>query len=56
MAPSATETITQPTQETSKVKYTINNPYKELAPVGYEKDAELKGKEGFKAATVSLVT
>lgn len=53
MAPSATSTITVPVQETSTVKLTSNTgPYKELAPIGYEKDAELKGKEGHSAAKV----
>jgi hypothetical protein len=57
MAPSATETITLPTRrvETSTVKLTSNNgPYKELAPIGYEKEAEEQGKDGFAAAKVCL--
>jgi sulfonate dioxygenase len=53
MAPSATETVTQTVRDISDLKLTTN-PYKELAPVGYEKDAELKGKDGFKAAKVGL--
>lgn len=54
MAPSATETVTLPlrTQE-STVKLTgTTGPYKELAPVGYEKDAEEEGKGGFAPAAV----
>ncbi|KAI9053011.1 hypothetical protein LZ554_003281 [Drepanopeziza brunnea f. sp. 'monogermtubi'] len=48
MAPSATETITL---EHSPVKLTSNvGPYKELAPIGYEKDIEEQGKDGFSAA------
>ncbi|CAG8976918.1 hypothetical protein HYALB_00011867 [Hymenoscyphus albidus] len=45
MAPSATETITIPSQtETPTVKLTSNSgPYKELAPIGYEKSAEEEG-------------
>lgn len=55
MAPSATETSTLPVRETSTVKLTANSgPYKELAPIGYEADAELKGKDGFAAAKVHL--
>ena len=57
MAPSATETTTLPlrTTETSTVKYTSSTgPYKEIAPVGYEKDAELEGKDGHHAAKVAL--
>lgn len=52
MAPSATETITLPTRQ---VKLTSNvGPYKELAPIGYEKDAEEQGKDGFSAAKVCI--
>ena len=51
MAPSATETVTETARGVSNLKLT-SNPYKELAPVGYEKDAELKGKDGFQAAKV----
>ncbi|KAK0120751.1 hypothetical protein ONS96_010952 [Cadophora gregata f. sp. sojae] len=48
MAPSATETVTL---ESRPVKLTSNvGPYKELAPIGYEKDAEEQGKDGFSAA------
>jgi len=53
MAPSATETITIPSRpaQTSTVKLTSNTgPYKELAPIGYEKKAEEEGIDGFKAA------
>ena len=55
MAPSATETVTLPTRpaERSQVKLTSNTgPYKELAPIGYEKEAEEQGKDGFQAAKV----
>lgn len=54
MAPSATETTTLPIRaETSSVKLTSSTgPYKELAPIGYEKEAEEEGKDGFKAAKV----
>jgi len=55
MAPSATETTTLPTRtaETSTVKLTANiGPYKELAPIGYKKEVEEEGKDGFKAAKV----
>jgi sulfonate dioxygenase len=57
MAPSATETVTLPTRniETPQVKLTSNaGPYKELAPIGYEKEAEEKGKDGFHAAKVRI--
>ncbi len=55
MAPSATETITLPQRTaSSSVKLTGGvGPYKELAPIGYEKEAEEQGKDGFKAAKVS---
>jgi sulfonate dioxygenase len=55
MAPSVTETVTLPSRaaETSTVKLTSNTgPYKELAPIGYEKTAEEQGKDGFSAAKV----
>lgn len=56
MAPSATWTTTLPTRETSTVKLTGGiGPYKELAPIGYEKEAEEQGKDGFAAAKVSLL-
>lgn len=49
MAPSATETATIPSRPV--VTLTTNTgPYKELAPIGYEKEAELEGKNGFHAA------
>jgi sulfonate dioxygenase len=48
MAPSATETTTLPV-----VSLTTNTgPYKELAPIGYEKEIEEKGKDGVKPAQV----
>ncbi|KAF4637739.1 hypothetical protein G7Y89_g353 [Cudoniella acicularis] len=53
MAPSAVETTTLPVREaeTSTVKLTSNSgPYKELAPIGYEKKAEEEGIDGFSAA------
>ncbi|KAH8678730.1 putative alpha-ketoglutarate-dependent sulfonate dioxygenase [Tricladium varicosporioides] len=53
MAPSATETTTLPARgsETTTVKLTSNTgPYKELAPIGYERQAEEEGKDGFQAA------
>ena len=51
MAPSATETATIPSR--SVVTLTTNTgPYKELAPIGYEREAELEGKDGFQAAKV----
>lgn len=56
MAPSAVETTTvvdayQPTS--TKVQLTGGvGPYKELAPVSYEKEAEEKGIDGFSAAKV----
>jgi sulfonate dioxygenase len=35
------------------VKLTSNTgPYKELAPIGYEKEVEEQGKDGFAAAKV----
>lgn len=55
MAPSATETTTLPsrTAEVSSVKLAPSTgAYKELSVVGYEKEAELEGKDGFTAATV----
>jgi len=55
MAPSATETTTLPIH--SSVKLTSNSgPYKELAPIGYEKEVEEQGKDGFSAAKVCLTT
>lgn len=54
MAPSATETTTLPTRTVEPtVKLTSNTgPYKELAPIGYSKQAEEEGKDGHKAAKV----
>jgi len=57
MAPSATETIIVPAlaEDVQKVRLTGNaGPYKELAPIGYEKEAELKGKDGHSAAAVCI--
>jgi len=57
MAPSATETINVPVpiEGIQKVRLSGNEgPYKELAPIGYEKDAELKGKDGHNAAAVDI--
>lgn len=51
MAPSATETTTLPAR--AAVSLTTNNgPYKELAPIGFEKETELEGKDGHQAAKV----
>lgn len=58
MAPSATETTTTPSQtvEPTTVKLTSNTgPYKELAPIGYEKKAEEEGTDGHKAAKVGVL-
>jgi len=57
MAPSAVETTTTtlPTRKSdpSAVRLTANTgPYKELAPIGYEKKGEEEGGDGFKAAKV----
>jgi sulfonate dioxygenase len=55
MAPSATETVTLSTSpaEHTQVKLTSNTgPYKELAPIGYETEAEEQGKDGYQAAKV----
>lgn len=53
MAPSATETVVVPTEQVQKVRLTGNaGPYKELAPIGYAKEAELEGTDGHKAAQV----
>lgn len=52
MAPSATETTTIPAKPTG-VKLTGGvGPYKELAPIGFDHEAELEGKDGFSAAKV----
>jgi sulfonate dioxygenase len=48
MAPSATETTTLPSHPVTLT--TNSGPYKELAPIGFEKDVELEGKDGFEAA------
>ena len=54
MAPSATEIVTLPTRKAEPaVKLTSSTgPYKELAPIGYSKEAEEKGTEDFRAARV----
>jgi hypothetical protein len=55
MASSATETtaLLTRTAELSTVKLTSNHgPYKELAPIGYARDVEEEGKNGFQAAKV----
>ncbi|PBP25637.1 putative alpha-ketoglutarate-dependent sulfonate dioxygenase [Diplocarpon rosae] len=49
MAPSATETITLPNRPVTKL-IGDTGPYKELAPVGYTKDIEEQGGDGFSAA------
>jgi len=52
MAPSATETTTLPSHTVQPVKPVSNvGPYKELAPISYEKKAEEEGKDGYQAAT-----
>ncbi|KAJ5042336.1 uncharacterized protein L3040_004887 [Drepanopeziza brunnea f. sp. 'multigermtubi'] len=54
MAPSATETITL---EHSPVKLISNvGPYKELAPIGYEKDIEEQGKDRMGSQPPSIRT
>lgn len=51
MAPSPTQTTTLPAR--AAVSLTTNNgPYKELAPIGFEKETELEGKDGHQAAKV----
>ncbi len=57
MAPSATETITLPVraQEPTVKLISSTGPYKELSPVGYEKDVEEEGKDGIAAAAVCLL-
>ncbi|KAI9745632.1 MAG: hypothetical protein M1818_001166 [Claussenomyces sp. TS43310] len=55
MAPSATETTTLPSRpDDSKASLKVFGggvgAYKEMATVSFEKDAELKGKDGFEAA------
>jgi len=54
MAPSAVETTTLPARTAEPaVRLTANTgPYKELAPIGYEKTAEEEGGNGFLAAKV----
>jgi hypothetical protein len=56
MAPSATETTTLPsrTNESSTVRLTGDGlgEYKELAPIGYDKEAEEKGVGKFAPASV----
>lgn len=58
MAPSAVETITVPVPEVNPVKLQSahhRGVYKELAPVAFDKEAELVGKEGFQAAKVRFI-
>ncbi|KAM7207171.1 hypothetical protein V8F20_002437 [Naviculisporaceae sp. PSN 640] len=51
MAPSAVETITVPvTTQPLEVKPSYRGVYKEIAPLKYDKESELKGKEGYEAA------
>jgi sulfonate dioxygenase len=52
MAPSATETLPVRTEPSFSKLGTSIGPYKELAPIGYEKQAEIEGKDGFQAAKV----
>lgn len=54
MAPSATETTTLSSRAVEPaVKLSSNTgPYKELAPIGYSKEAEVEGKDGHAAAKV----
>lgn len=55
MAPSAVETatLTERPNVNPTVKLTGGiGPYKELDPIGYEKEAEEKGKDDFKPAKV----
>ena len=56
MAPSAVETttVTSPTSSPVEVRWTAGDsgPYKELVSVGYEKQTEEEGKDGYKAAKV----
>ncbi|RDW80520.1 putative alpha-ketoglutarate-dependent sulfonate dioxygenase-1 [Coleophoma crateriformis] len=50
MAPAATETTTTETQRPTVKLTSAAGPYKELAPIGYEKEAEENGKGDFQAA------
>lgn len=53
MAPSATETTTATLPARPAVTLTSNTgPYKELAPIGYVKEVEEEGGDGFQAAKV----
>ena len=53
MAPSAVETIVVPqSTQPLQLKPDFRGAYKEIAPLKYDKDSELKGKEGFEAAKV----
>lgn len=54
MAPSAIETTTETQAPTVKLTGAVG-PYKELAPIGYEKEAEENGKGEFLAAKVSIL-
>lgn len=51
MAPSATQTTTLASRPTVALA-TNDGPYKELAPIGFEKEVELEGKGSFQAAKV----
>lgn len=56
MAPSAIETTTieSPAPARATIKHTGGvGQYKELAPIGYSKEAEEEGKDGFEAAKVT---
>lgn len=53
MAPSAVETITvHVTTQSLEVKPSYRGVYKEIAPLKYDKESELKGKEGYEPAKV----
>jgi sulfonate dioxygenase len=58
MAPSAieTSTVTERRNVNPTVKLTGGiGPYKELSPIGYEKEAEETGRDGFEPAKVSHI-
>ncbi len=52
MAPSAIETTTESRQEPTLRLKADTGTYKVLAPTSIDRDAELNGKDGFKAAKV----
>ena len=58
MAPSATETVTLPTQvkKSTSERFTRDElgNYKELAPTSFDKEAEEKGVGRFAAASVRI--